>query len=266
MFSHNSPYKKGDKMSSSDKTKKALQSLGLTDYEARAYLSLVEFGLLTANEVSGNSNVPYSKSHTVLSGLEAKGWITVEPGRPGRYKARPPTDALEASRSQLLGRMKIQEDQVISELTPLYEGRSDREKPDIWIIRGEMNILRKLREITNKAQREIMISLPAVSKELVQLLGVSLMRLQGSSIKVTVMSTRDMEEDVKSMAAFANIRVRDKMYGGGVIVDERDTMLFIGEENKPKEIFAIWSDHVGLTRLAKDYFQYIWNSSDTLKT
>ena len=53
MFSHNSPYKKGDQTNSSDKTKKALQSLGLTDYEARAYLSLVEFGPLTANEVSG---------------------------------------------------------------------------------------------------------------------------------------------------------------------------------------------------------------------
>jgi len=251
-------------MQSSEKTKKALQSLGLTDYEASAYLSLVEFGPLTANEVSGSSNVPYSKCHTTLSGLEGKGWITVEPGRPGRYSARPPADALEASRAQLLGKMKTQEDQVISELTPLYERRSDREKPDIWIIRGEMNILRKLREIMNKAQREIMISLPAVSKELVQLLEVSLMRFQGSGVKVTVMSTRDMEEDIRNLAELAQIRVRDKMYGGGVIVDERDTMLFIGEENKPKEIFAIWSDHVGLTRLAKDYFQYIWNSSDTL--
>jgi len=73
MFSHNLPYKKGDQMHSSDKTKKALQSLGLTDYEARAYLSLVEFGPLTANEVSRNSNVPYSKSHTVLPALRQKG-------------------------------------------------------------------------------------------------------------------------------------------------------------------------------------------------
>ena len=254
-------------MAADDKTRRALKGLGLTDYEARAYLSLVEFGPLAANEISGSSNIPYSKVHNILSNLEEKGWLTVEAGRPNRYSARPPAEALEASKLKLLGQRKGYEDQVVSELAPLYEKRTDREKPDIWIIRGEFNILKKLRDVVNKAQREIMITLPSVSAETIQLLNIALLRFQGTGMKIMIMATKDLnEKDLRQFTVFAEVRVREKMYGGGVIVDEKDTILLIGEEKEPRSVFAIWSDHIGLTKLAKDYFQYLWDSSVKFKT
>jgi HTH-type transcriptional regulator, sugar sensing transcriptional regulator len=253
-------------VSTDEKTRKALKNLGLTGNEARAYLSIVEFGPLSANEISGSSNIPYSKIHNVLSSLEEKGWLTVESGRPNRYMARPPAEALEVSRLLLLNQRKGHEDQVIGELTPLYEKRSDKEKPDIWIIRGEFNILKKIREVLNKARREIMITLPVVSSDIIQLLHVVLLRFQGAGAVIMIMASNEVsKDDLKQFSNFAQVRVREKMYGGGVIVDEHDTILLIGDEKEPKNIFAIWSDHIGLTKLAKDYFQYLWNSSETLE-
>ena len=254
------------RVSANERTKNALKNLGLTGNEARAYLSIVEFGPLSANETSGSSNIPYSKIHSVLSSLEEKGWLMVESGRPNRYRAKPPAEALEASRLLLLNQRKGHEDQIVSELTPLYERRSDREKPDIWIIRGEFNILRKIREVLNKAQREIMITLPAVSQDTIQLLHMVLMRFQGTDAIIKIMASDEVnKDDLKQFANIAQVKVRERMYGGGVIVDERDTILLIGEEKQPISIFAIWSDHIGLTKLAKDYYQYLWNSSETLK-
>ena len=51
-------------------------------------------------------------------------------------------------------------------------------------------------------------------------------------------------------------------FGGGVIVDGKEAILFLGEE---KPTLVIWANHVGLVQFAKDYFQHLWNSSKTLK-
>jgi sugar-specific transcriptional regulator TrmB len=53
-------------MSISDRAKRILRELGLTEYETRAYLSLLEKGATTASKVSEHANVPYSKNYDTL--------------------------------------------------------------------------------------------------------------------------------------------------------------------------------------------------------
>ena len=68
-----------DRMSISDKTRKALEKIGLTSYEIKTFSSLLKAGELTASELSQKSGVPYSKIYEVLGILEEKGWIGVCP-------------------------------------------------------------------------------------------------------------------------------------------------------------------------------------------
>ena len=82
----------------SERALEALRELGLTEYEARAYLALVAHGELTAREVSQASGVPYSKIYGVLEGLRERGWVGFKPGRPKLYFARPPSEAVRAER------------------------------------------------------------------------------------------------------------------------------------------------------------------------
>jgi len=49
------------------------------------------------------------------------------------------------------------------------------------------------------------------------------------------------------------------MFGGGIIVDGKEAILFMGED---KPTLVIWSNHLGLVQFAKDYFQHLWNSSE----
>jgi hypothetical protein len=60
------------------------------------------------------------------------------------------------------------------------------------------------------------------------------------------------------MADVGEIRVRDGMFGGGVIVDSREALLFLGED---KPTLVIWSNHMGLVKFARDYFQYLWETA-----
>jgi len=246
----------------SQEARKVLRELGLTDYETRAYLALLEKGVLTASQVSENAGVPYSKVYETLTSLERKGWIETEQGRPGRYYPKAPSEALATAKLQLEERLKMWEKTISSELEPFYEKREIREKPDIWILRGEFNTITKLREMLEETKSELMVAAPVFPKTLADSVVPILQRLQSTNVKILFMVSKQATAwNLKELESFAEVRVKDQMFGGGVIVDGREAILFLGED---KPTLVIWSNHVGLVQFAKDYFQHLWNSSKTI--
>ena len=241
-------------------TRRVLRELGLTAYESAVYLSLVEGGVMTASEVSESAVVPFSKVYEILNSLERKGWIDIERGRPSRYFAKSPVEAFESAKYKLEGKMRGWERAVIGELQPLYEKRELREKPDIWILRGEANVLAKLREMLGKARSQVMVAAPFFARGLAEKAMPLLTSFRLGHVKVLVMVAGEPESwGLKSLMGVIEVRGRDRMFGGGVIVDGEEALLFLGEEDKPS--LVIWSNHVGLVKFARDYFQYLWNSS-----
>lgn len=244
----------------SREAKEVLRELGLTQYETRAYLALLDKGALTASQVSEYAEVPYSKIYEVLASLEKKGWVKAERGRPSRYYPKSPSEALEVAKLRLEEMTKSWERTTLSELQPLYEKRGIREKPDIWILRGEYSILAKLKETLDKAKGEVMVAAPSLPKTLENTVVSLLTSLQNAGVNVLLMISKEAKDwNLKKIASIAEVRVRDQMFGGGVIVDGKEAMLFLGEE---KPTLVIWSNHLGLVKFARDYFQYLWNSSE----
>jgi len=247
----------------SQDARRVLRELGLTDYETRSYLALLEKGVLTASQVSENAEVPYSKVYETLTSLERKGWIETEQGRPARYYPKAPSDALATMKLQLEDKVKAWEKTIRNELEPFYERREIREKPDIWILRGEFNTLVKLKEMVEKTKIELMIAAPALPKALAEAAANMIEQLHNANVKVLFMVSKNAEEwNLQKLADVAEVRVRDHMFGGGAIVDGKEAMLFLGE-NKPT--LVIWSNHLGLVQFAKDYFEYLWSSSEAAK-
>jgi len=243
----------------SEEAKKVLREVGLTDYETRAYLILLERGVMAASEVSEHGGVPYSKVYETLNSLERKGWIEAERGRPSRYFPKSPSEALDAARLRLEDMVGSWRRVVLGELQPLYERRELLEKPDIWILRGEFSVLAKLREMLSDAKKELMVAAPPFAKNFVDAIVSMLSQLRDIGINVQVMVTR--EWDVEKIAKVGEVRVRDGLFGGGVIVDGKEALLLLGED---KPTLVIWSNHMGLVKFARDYFQYLWSSSEEL--
>lgn len=248
----------------SEKTRRALQNLGLTEYEVKAYTALLEHEVRTASQISRHSGIPFSKIYEVLGSLERKGWVEAEHARPSKYFPKPPSIALETTRLRMESELRGNERQVLEELKPLYEMKGARERPEIWIVRGEYNVLSKIYETLVKSQRELLIALPFVSADVVEFMSPRIIELSQRGVSIMVMMTKIVEERVlRKLSGFAEVRVRDQMFGGGVISDEREVVLLLGEEKEGRASLAIWSDHVGLTKFAKNYFEYLWNSPDT---
>ena len=55
-----------------------MREAGFTEYEAKAYISLVRHGETTAGALSKTSGIPHSKTYEVLSKLEDKGLVEVQ--------------------------------------------------------------------------------------------------------------------------------------------------------------------------------------------
>jgi sugar-specific transcriptional regulator TrmB len=247
-------------MSINEDTRAALREMGLNAYEIDAYTVLLEGGQMTAMEISQQANVPYSKMYEVLNSLKEKGWIKSSETRPFKYYPVPPLEATRFTKLRLEDKYLNWETTVAENLQPLYEKRELVERPDMLILRGQQAVLSKLEEVFKKASLEIVIAAPEFAKPVFTLAAP----LLGSGLKKTVnvklMAAGKKEEwaFLKKFPGLSDLRIRDHMFGGGVIADGKEAMLFLGED---KPTLVIWSNHVGLVGFAREYFQFLWDSS-----
>ena len=72
-----------------------LKRLGLSEYEARVYLSLLKGHYMSASLLSMASGVPRTKIYDVLRSLRNKGWVRIYSGFPLLFKAIPPPEVFD---------------------------------------------------------------------------------------------------------------------------------------------------------------------------
>ncbi len=139
-----------------------LVELGLTSYEAAAYLALLRRGHATAAEVARLGSLPRQRIYDVLETLVARGLATITPGRPARYVASAPGDAIERlveQRRSELERVERQAADAVSRLTPAYEeGRSAVDPLSfIEVLREPAAIAKRFTELEASTMREILV-------------------------------------------------------------------------------------------------------------
>src|SRR5213593_3599564 len=252
-------------MSVSEKTRRALKEFGLTEYEAKVYVSLVESGTQAASELSSTASIPYSKIYEILGNLERKGWVESEQGRPSKYYPKSPSTALESSRMRVENTLKSSQAEALGELQPLYEKKGVQERPDIWIVRGQSNILDKIRESLERTRQELLVAMPVVPEAVFSMATPLLSMMKEKGVKVSVMVPETVNRDgLRRLKGLAEVRVREQMFGGGLISDSNQIILLLGEEPEKGLTLAISSDHLGLVKFGKSYFEYLWENSKAI--
>lgn len=73
----------------------SLKDFGLSDYEARAYVTLLKNGPLIASEVGYHANIPRTKTYPTIRALARKGLASMLPGSPLRCRAVSPNESLD---------------------------------------------------------------------------------------------------------------------------------------------------------------------------
>ncbi|MCS4541683.1 MAG: TrmB family transcriptional regulator [Euryarchaeota archaeon] len=250
-------------MEISEKVLKSLRQFGLTEYEIKVYVALVNAGASTAGDVSKIAGVPYSRIYDVLSKLEHRGWLEVHSGRPIRYRAKPPGDAIRIAQERLERSLTQAGESVLQELNPIFEKQAETKRPDVWIIHGARNVLTKIEEMLRRAQNEVLVVVPSLTEPEAIRLQPFLQVFQTKEIKVRMIFAEKNPKIKLFMQPFPKLKVRYKetLFGGGVIVDSREILLLLASL---QEKLGIWSDEPGLATFAKEYFEYLWKDSTEL--
>ena len=128
-----------------------LKGIGLTMYEAQAYVTLTSLIDTTAFEVAEKSGIPRSKIYDVLKGLHEKNFIEIEDGRPLTYIVKSPVEVLTREKEKV----NTELDDTITRLTNVYENGMSQVQAPIWRIYGVEKIINQEIEIIKRAKNTI---------------------------------------------------------------------------------------------------------------
>jgi len=247
-------------MSASEATLKALKQLGLTEYETQAYLALVGGGQMAASDISAKSKVPFSRIYDVLGRLEEKQFVQVRKGRPTSYVAKAPTEVMRLIRLEWEERLKESSKVVVGELQPLFEQEQHATTRDVWVVHGRASILAKAMEMLDSAKEEVLLSLPSfdlsaedVDAVVERVLGVK------ARVRILTSSITDTLKDL--IPSKFEVRTRDRVFGAGLVVDQRDTLIMLPGGEESNEFLGIYSSHAIFAAMSSSYFESLWKDS-----
>ncbi|AIF70002.1 transcriptional regulator [Palaeococcus pacificus DY20341] len=135
-------------------------------YEARAYVALVAFGVLTPAELASVSEVPAPRTYDVLRSLEKKGFAISQPGKVNKYRPVHPTNILEKFIEEWQERIKDEleakrkaKEELIELMTPLIETEIPKYGVErVWVVRGIRNSTLKTKEMLEAVEKEILLA------------------------------------------------------------------------------------------------------------
>jgi len=129
----------------------SLKILGLSRYEAEAYIALNRIISGKAIDVSEASGIPRSKVYDVLKELNKKNFVDIEGGKPLKYIVIPPKIAFKKRKEELIKDLTECEE----ELNDIYDNKISQAQAPVWLINSSEKIIKKELEIIDKTKKSI---------------------------------------------------------------------------------------------------------------
>lgn len=139
-----------------------LTRLGLTSYEAKAYLTLIRRDSFTAAQVARQSGLPRQRIYDVLGSLVQKGLAVARPGTVVKYAATAPElaiDLLLTAHRDDLSRMERDARSMVNDLKPAFEAGQTHTDPleYIEVLRDRRAINERFAELQGNVKKEILV-------------------------------------------------------------------------------------------------------------
>ncbi|MGQ9759865.1 MAG: TrmB family transcriptional regulator [Candidatus Methanomethylicaceae archaeon] len=177
----------------------ALTKFGLTEYESRVYITLLQRGTCGIKEIAAHSKVPRTKVYPVLKNLEKRQLVTLFPGKPQKAKALVPVNILADPIKDLEKDLKIMKS-AIMELRKIRESSLSAEKLEerkYWITRSDEETIKRIKEILTNASKYIHLMLNHEGLEvLMDQCYDSLNSVSKSDVQVHIMIDANQEDAV----------------------------------------------------------------------
>lgn len=247
-----------------------LMKLGLTQYEAKIFLTLVKMGGRTASEISFSGKVPRTKTYGAISSLREKGLIKILPGKPEKYMASAPDGVLQPLAEKFAKDAEACS-RLVADLSMIYESskyiyqEKPYEKHDVWTLSQRSKVVERVRASIESSQKYIRMTTTA--NGLVRAYKLYLDHLEkaaskGSSVMLQATVNRENLMVAKKIAELVKVRHLPPPVLEFVVVDGKDLLLiesapdnFEVEEGQDQ---AAWTNSPLMVRAFELHFDKLW--------
>jgi sugar-specific transcriptional regulator TrmB len=258
----------------------ALKTIGLNKYERNLWVALLSRGSATAGELSDISNVPRSRCYDVLESLADRGFVVIQPGKPMKYVAMQPREALERAKKKIQEDSKetvekinrLSKSDTIKELEKIHKENIRTVKPEelTGALKGRYAMLQHLESMLKKSKKSVkLITTEAGLSELAEHHFQHLKKASDSGVKIQLAApiTKQNAGVAKDLSKFAsvrdisNIEHVEKLLGRMAIIDGQEFIIGLTDDVKvhPTQDVAFWSQssHVASNTI-EPMFDLVW--------
>ena len=230
----------------SQRTIAALEHLGFSTYEARAYIGLLRQSPITGYQLSKLSGVPRSRIYETLERLASRGYAVALQSDPVEYSP--------LAVPELLAHLQEQFDGALSTLdTELSKLATAQATESIWNLLGREDILRRARTMIAKAQESVYV---VGWGESLQTLQPELEAADRRGLRVVVISCGESNLAVGKHYhhAFEKELVVGCDNSLNVVVDGMEVL--VGQTQPPETCQAAWSHSAALVLITEEYIRH----------
>ncbi len=243
---------------------------GLTEYQARVYLTLLDLGTASASQISPLSRVPRTRIYATMQQLHEKGLVQILPEAPLRYKAVPfgvylkaLAEDLRTRASQLEGSLEAlaHEFAIRADSKPEAHGRFEA-------IYGRRNVRERLLGMYEPAKAEIIgIGTSKSPGRVWRAFGPILIQkaAEGVSLKYAFHLDPGNEEDARMLMKHAKVRHID--FPSPVYLHSVDRREFLMSHPIPDDEsvyrgddIAIWTNDRAIAEAMAQMAERIWEA------
>lgn len=253
-----------------------LVRLGLTRDEARAYLSLLARGRMTAREISLSTGITRGRIYDVLRGLLVKGAALEAMGRLRSFQAVPPSVAvanLLESRRREVAELEASAEEVAESLARTHSAAAGPPSL-VEAIHHGATLSERYAELADASAEEILLFVrtPFVSRDELDDECDEYRALRRGVRVRGVCETSLLDDEAVSrtleMLAAAGLETRftPHLPTKLAVFDRAAAMLPVQQPIDPEDATVLVVRHEGLSTLAASAFEWFWDSAEPAKT
>lgn len=225
-----------------------LMELGLSEYEAKAYISLLRESPATAYQIGKSSGIPTSKVYEVLKRLIEKGIISVIEREKTKHYAPIEPD-------EFLSKHKNKTEMIVDSLKEgLSNIKGKKELSYIWNITEYDYLMDKVRRMIDGAAKTVLIS---IWKEEFSLIDDRIREALRRKVKIAVVHFGHSDSRLGQIYQHP---IEDTIYqekgGRGLVVVVDSKEVLMGTIFKENKVEGAWSMNMGFVTLAEDYIKH----------
>jgi len=226
-----------------------LSEIGLSEYEAKAYLALLRSNPSTAYEIAKESGIPTSKIYQVIHKLTEKRICLLSDDK-SKTKHYVPIQP-----DEFLSRYKSTVRTLVDSLKEEFSGLDKRQDVNhIWNISDYDHLLDKARRMIDSAHSVLLLSL---WKEEMESLEPTLRRAEGRGVQIALVHFGLPKLEVGQVYYHP---IEDTLYaekgGRGFVLIADSQEVLIGTVSYEGKTEGAWSRNKGFVMIAEDYVKH----------